>query len=123
MAERAAIRRGQLHWVDWSPARGSEPAGRRPALVVQHDAGNLSPTYPNTIVVAVSRQGREVPQHVRLRASARTGLRVTSFAKCEQMMTISKDRLSPSPIGRLDTRDMGEVDLALAMSLGLPIPE
>jgi mRNA-degrading endonuclease toxin of MazEF toxin-antitoxin module len=63
----------------------------------------------------------EIPLHVRVAASKRTGLRAASFVKCEQVMTVSKDRLS-APIGRLDAREMAEVDLAIALSLGLPVP-
>lgn len=118
MAERA-LRRGEIYWVDWSPARGSEQAGRRPALVVQGDAGNRSFSYPNTIVAAISTHGREIPLHVRLRAKTATGLRSPSFVKCEQILTISKDRLSAGPIGRLDAGLMADIDRALRLSLGL----
>lgn len=122
MAERA-LRRGDLFWVDWSPARGSEQAGRRPALIVQGDAGNSSTTYPNTIVAAVSTKGREIPLHVRLRPSPRSGLRKTSWVKCEQVMTISKQRLSPEPIGRLDAAELQQVDAALRLSLALGVQQ
>ena len=120
MVERA-IRRGEIYWVDWSPGRGSEQGGRRPALVVQGDAGNRSPSYPNTIVAAISTHGREIPLHVRLRPRTATGLRATSFVKCEQVLTVSKDRLSVGPIGRLDAALMADVDRALRLSLGLRI--
>ena len=30
-------KRGEVWLVNWSPARGSEQAGRRPALVIQND--------------------------------------------------------------------------------------
>ncbi len=119
MAEGRTPRRGEIYWVDWSPARGSEPAGRRPAVIVQGDAGNLSPSYPNTIVAVVSTHGREIPLHVRLRAGSRTGLRKTSFVKCEQLMTIAKDRLSNDALGRLDARELLEVDAAILLSLGI----
>lgn len=38
--------RGESRWVDWSPGRGSEQVGRRPALVVQTDAANRNARYP-----------------------------------------------------------------------------
>src|SRR5579862_7740433 len=85
--------RGQIYWVDWNPARGSEQAGRRPALVVQNDPFNRNTRYPNTIVVAVSTRGRDVPVHVMLEPTVENGLRERSYVKCEQVMTISKDRL------------------------------
>ena len=117
MAEKS-IRRGDLYWVDWSPARGSEPAGRRPALVIQRDAGNAAPTYPNTVVVAVSSQGRDIPFHVRVRPTARNGLRGVSFVKCEQIFTVSKDRLGPR-LGSLRPDEMRSVNDAIRLNLDL----
>lgn len=112
-------RRGEIYWVDWSPARGSEQSGKRPALVIQNDAGNNSVTYPNTIVATISTKGRSIPLHVRLRPSRRSGLRKTSFVKCEQVLTVSKERLSATRIGSLDEAEMREVDAALLLSLAL----
>ena len=86
-------RRGEIWQVDWSPGRGSEQSGRRPALIVQNDAGNRSTRFPNTIVVAVSTKGRDIPFHVRLEPSHKNGLSEVSYVKCEQVLTISKDRL------------------------------
>ncbi|MCF8087067.1 MAG: type II toxin-antitoxin system PemK/MazF family toxin [Desulfotignum sp.] len=36
------IRKGSLYWVDFSPAKGSEPMGKRPGLVLQNDLLNDS---------------------------------------------------------------------------------
>lgn len=118
MAETRAPRRGDLHWVDWSPARGSEAAGRRPALIVQRDAGNLATGYPNTAVVAVSSQGHEIPLHVRLRPTRENGLRNVSFVKCEQIFTIGKERLG-ARLGTLRPDEMAKVNEALRLNLDL----
>ncbi|MHB8523858.1 MAG: type II toxin-antitoxin system PemK/MazF family toxin [Limisphaerales bacterium] len=37
--------RGQIWLVNWSPGRGSEQLGRRPALVMQTDSANANPRY------------------------------------------------------------------------------
>ena len=73
----------------------------RPALVVQTDAANLNPHYPNTIVLTVSTKGKAVPFHVPTDASERNGLKERSFVKCEQVLTISKERLVRR-LGRLE---------------------
>lgn len=86
-------RRGEIWLLDWSPARGSEQAGFRPALVIQTDAANSNPSYPNTIVLAVSTKGKAVPFHVSLKPNRRNGLTEASFVKCEQVLTVTKDRL------------------------------
>jgi mRNA interferase MazF len=112
------ISRGDIWWVNWSPGRSSEQTGRRPALVVQTNAANHNPNYPNTIVVAVSTKGREVPFHVRLEPSEENGLSMLSFAKCEQVLTISKDRLEQR-LGRVGEHELEQVDSALRMVLNL----
>ena len=87
------VRRGDIWIVCWSPSRGSEQAGQRPAVVVQTDAANSNPHYPNTIVLTISTKGKAVPFHVSVSPSGGNGLREVSFVKCEQLLTISKERL------------------------------
>ena len=116
--QRAEVSRGELWWVDWSPGRGSEQAGLRPALVVQTNAGNHNPSYPNTIVVAVSTKGRELPFHIKLDPSPSNGLRTPSYAKCEQVFTISKERLQDR-VGKVADDDFARVEAALRMVLGV----
>lgn len=111
-------RRGELWWVDWAPGRGSEQTGRRPAVIVQTDPANRNPRYPNTIVVTLSSKGRDVPSHVRLEPTEDNGLSDVSFAKCEQVLTISKDRLQDR-LGRLGTKDVRRVSAALRTVLAL----
>ena len=89
-----------------------------PALVVQTDAANTNPRYPNTIVAAVSTSGRPVGTHVPLPPSADNGLSAASYVKCEQIVTISKDRLL-GRIGVISSEDLGQVDTALKQALNL----
>jgi mRNA interferase MazF len=54
----ADIRRGDLYWIDWSPARGSEQAGLRPGLVVQNDVANAVSGYPVTMQIMTVQKDR-----------------------------------------------------------------
>lgn len=120
MTEAPLPRRGEIWLVDFHPSRGSEQAGRRPALVVQNDHGNRNPRYPNTIVLAMSTAGKPVPLHVRVEPGGGTGLRAVSFVKCEQVLTISKSRLlGTRALGRLPPTGMRRVNTALRLSLAL----
>jgi mRNA interferase MazF len=112
--------RGEIWQVDWSPGRGSEQTGLRPALIVQNDQGNHSPGYANTIVVAVSTKGRDIPFHVFIPASRANGLTADSYAKCEQLLTISKARLVGHRLGRITNEQMAQVIEALKRSLAIP---
>ena len=115
----STVARGQLYWVDWSPGRGSEQTGRRPALVIQENPASSNPHYPLTIVAAVSSQGRNFATHVAVEPSATNGLSTRSYVKCEQIQTVSKERLVQH-IGVLEPEVMERVELALKKVLALP---
>jgi len=113
-----SVRRGEIWWVNWSPGRGSEQQGIRPALVIQTDAANLNPRYPNTIVVAISTKGKPVPFHVPADPSPGNGLKKKSYVKAEQLLTISKDRLVER-IGLLEKELLVQVEEAIRLVLEL----
>ena len=112
------IRRGEIYWTDWHPARGSEQEGRRPSLVIQTDSGNRSDKYPNTIVAALTTRKRDVLTHVSVEPDSENGLTRPSYIMCEQIVTISKDRLK-SRIGVLGVEDMNRVSETLKRALDL----
>ncbi|NTV15470.1 MAG: type II toxin-antitoxin system PemK/MazF family toxin [Desulfobulbaceae bacterium] len=109
-------RRGEIWLLDWSPARGSEQAGFRPALVIQTDAANSNPGYPNTIVLAVSTRGKTVPFHIPLTPNRRNGLTEASFVKCEQVLTVAKDRLVRK-LGVVGDEELGRINRAVRLVL------
>ena len=114
-------KRGEIWPIDWSPARGSEQRGVRPALIVQTDLGNQSTTYPDTIVLALTATDRRIPQHIRVEPTEDNGLRKVSFIMTEQIMTISKNRLVGKPLGRLRPGIMDLVEEGLCRVLDLPL--
>ena len=111
-------RRGEIWDVNWSPGRGAEQQGTRPALVIQNDRGNASPSYPLTIVASMSRTERELPLHVRITPSEENGLTDFTDVKCEQVMTIEKSRLIRLR-GSISSEELSRVDTALKVSLSL----
>jgi mRNA interferase MazF len=111
-------RRGEIWDVNWSPGRGAEQQGTRPALIIQNDRGNASPTYPLTVVASMSRTERDLPLHVRIAPTAENGLTNYTDVKCEQVMTIEKSRLLRRR-GAITSEELGRVDLALRVSLNL----
>src|ERR671930_701385 len=85
-ADFASPRRGEIWDVNWSPGRGAEQQGTRPALIIQNDRGNASLSYPLTIVASMSRTERELPLHVRIAPSSENGLSDYTDVKCQQVM-------------------------------------
>jgi mRNA interferase MazF len=114
----ASPRRGEIWDVNWSPGRGAEQKGTRPALIIQNDRGNTSPSYPLTIVASMSRTEREIPLHVRIAPSEENGLTDFTDVKCEQVMTIEKSRLIRRR-GVITSEELNKVDVALKLSLDL----
>ena len=111
-------RRGEIWDVNWSPGRGAEQQGTRPALVIQNDRGNASPSYPLTIVASMSRTERELPLHVRIAPTPENGLTNYTDVKCEQLMTIEKSRLLRKR-GTISAEELARVDHSLRLSLNL----
>jgi mRNA interferase MazF len=123
------VRRGEIYWIDWDPARGSEQAytgteGRRRGLVVSNDIANEH--APVIIVAAMTTRqpSRPYPFVVSLSA-AQTGLARDGAVNCLQLMTIARDRpsatsgRSPRPAGRVPSERMEDVDQALKAALSL----
>ena len=110
------IRRGEIYWVNWNPARGSEQAGRRPALIIQNDIGNRA--SPTTIVAAcTTAQAKPYPFLVPLPA-AETGLPKDCVANLSAILTIDQSRLLDRA-GTVSEASMAKVDEAVKISLAL----
>lgn len=108
-------KRGEVWLVNWNPARGSEQAGRRPALVIQNDIGNEK--APTTIVAAISSSVRIYPINVQINPPE-GGLDHPSIIMTSQILTISKERLEKR-LGRLSKDRLDDVDRAIKLSLAL----
>ena len=111
------IRQGEVYWLDFGVREGSEPAGRRPALIVQHDRFNRSAI--STIVVAAVTSNLRLggaPGNVRLR-EGEAGLPKASVVNVSQLRTVDRMRLQDR-VGVLGAARMREVLRGLALLLG-----
>ena len=111
------VRRGDIYYADLSPVVGSEQGGMRPVLIIQNDVGNK---YSPTVIAAAitSRMGKtKLPTHIDVYAD-KAGLSRDSIVLLEQLRTLDKRRLKEK-MGHLDETVMREIDVAIAVSLGL----
>ncbi len=109
--------RGEIYWLDFSPATGVEMRDPHPALVVQNDVGNRASAA--TIVVAITSNLRvaKLPVGVQIEPQE-SGLPRPSVVHAGHIYTVDKARLGRR-VGRLSAAKMEEVELALQVSLGL----
>jgi mRNA interferase MazF len=113
----ASPRRGEVWLVDLNPARGHEQAGRRPALVVSADAFNRS-RAGLVFVVPLTTRARGIPTHVEVRPPD-GGLHETSWARCEDLRSVSIDRLMTGPLGTVPPEVLGAIGERLRLLLQL----
>jgi mRNA interferase MazF len=111
------IRQGEIYWLHFGAAEGSAPAGRRPALVVQHDRFNRS-RISTTVVAGITSNLRlgAMPGNVRLRRGE-AGLDRSSVVNVSQLRTVDRTRLGER-IGALGLTRRQEVVRGLALLLG-----
>jgi mRNA interferase MazF len=85
-------------YAQFNPVIGHEQGGRRPALIISHDVVNLGPGG-RVIAVPFTTTDRGNPWHVEVDPSE-GGLSRKSFARCEDVRSLSQLRLD---------REMGAV--------------
>ena len=84
-------RRGEVWLVDFGDPVGREQSGRRPAVVVSADPLNESRAGV-VIVIPITTTNRGLPSHVEIEPGG-SGLDEVSYAKCEDVKSISEERL------------------------------
>ncbi len=110
------VRRGEVWLLDFGQPIGREQAGRRPAIVVSDDGMNDGPAGL-VIVVPVTSIRRALPSHIELDDPA-TGLDEVSYAKCEDVKSVSDHRLI-ARLGAAPVAPMFEIERVLRYLLGL----
>lgn len=111
------IRQGEIYWLHFGAAKDSAPAGRRPALVVQHDRFNRS-AISTTVVAAITSNLRlaAMPGNVRLRRGE-AGLPKACVVNVSQIRTIDRTHLVDR-VGILGASRVSEVIAGLALLFG-----
>ncbi len=107
------MRRGEVWWVDFEPARGGEVRKVRPAVILSNDLAN---EHLNRLQVVplTSNTGRVYPSEAVVEAAGQS-----SKAMADQLTTVAKQRLS-SRLGELSRKDLAAVERAVKVQLHLP---
>lgn len=107
------MRRGEVWWVEFDPAAGSEVRKTRPAIIVSNDAANRN--LARVVVVPVTgNTGRKYPGEAVVWVGGQS-----SKAVADQIMAADKSRLKER-LGTLTKADLLAVEDAIKIHLALP---
>lgn len=111
------MRQGDVFWLRFR-GRGSEPEGRRPAVVVQHDRFNRS-AIQTTVVAAITSNLRlgSMPGNVRLK-KGEANLPMSSVVNVTQLRTVDRSQLTER-LGTLGSASLQEILQGVALVFGL----
>lgn len=114
------MKRGDIYWANLAPRSGSEQTGKRPVIILSHDAFNETPAWRSIIVIPVSTsptQARRGPTVVALPAGT-AGLKNDSSAICHQVTTLDRSKLE-ARLGSLSANIVLQVEKALLAALDI----
>jgi mRNA interferase MazF len=108
--------RGEVWSVNLDPTQGREQAGTRPALVVSTNRFNSGPA-DLVVVLPITSKAKGIPLHVPI-TPPEGGVRMPSYAKPEDVRSISKSRLGKR-YGAVSGATMNAVEDRLRILLDL----
>lgn len=113
-SEDMEIKRGDIWYVSKDNYTGCEQAAGRPAIIVSNEKNNACAETVE-VVYLTTQPKKDLPTHVLIRSSERE-----STALCEQITTVSVDRLLGYK-GHLTPAEMTNVEVAMLISLELEV--
>lgn len=109
------MKRGDIYYIKSNFSEvGSEQHAGRPAVIVSSNGLNNNSEHVE-IVYMTRAPKKDLPTHVTVRDT-----QATSTVLCEQVHTVSKQRLGDY-MGGVTEQELAAIDTALAISLGLGI--
>lgn len=115
--DRLAYRTGDIILVDFHGI-GHQQRGIRPAIIVSNNVGNKFAPIIEVIPFTTQKQDKNMPTHVKFKASKETGLIEDSILLAENKTSINKFQI----IKKLGAANEDQLDaVACAMAMATPI--
>ena len=111
------VSRGDIIMVDLPNMGTSVQCGMRPCIVVSNNKANMY--SPNVIVVPLtSRNKKPLPTHYTMQPTKLNGLKVSSTALAEQIITLSKTMIK-RVVGKVDEEHIDNINRIIKESISL----
>jgi mRNA interferase MazF len=111
------VQRGDVHWADMDPRKGSEQGGNRPVLILQDNA-TLAIWRTVVVIPLTSNAGLAGRPGCVLIPTGAGGLRNDSVALCHQIRAVDKQGIG-ARLGTLPATLMTDVENELIRILSL----
>lgn len=104
--------KGEIYYIYKKESIGSEQEGGRPGIIVSNDVGNKHSGIVE-VVYLTTREKKPLPTHVEIHSAPHP-----SIALCEQVETVSKERIGRY-INSVTDDELEEIEKALLVSFGI----
>jgi len=111
------LTKGSIWLVNLDPVVGREQAKKRPCLIVSTNTFNDS-KYDLVCVLPITSKFRDLWWFVELQ-TAESGLPIISYVICNQVRTVSVERLLGKPFGIVSDKSLNQVTQRLKILLDL----
>ncbi len=106
------MKRGEIWWVNFDPAIGSEIKKTRPAVIVSNDVSNIHSNRVQ-VIPATSATKKLYPPECYVKIKNKL-----SKVMADQIMTVSKERLYDC-LGAVSLEELQEIERILLLQLGV----
>lgn len=109
--------RGDIVFINLDPTRGHEQSKTRPCVIISIDQYNTGASEMLVVIPLTSRH-RVLSWFVEIKGK-QTGLMNTSYAICDQIRTVTTERVTSNIIGRISSAQLQQIEMRLRILLGL----
>jgi mRNA interferase MazF len=111
------MKRGEIYFANLDPTIGSEIKKKRPVLIISNNANNRAAT--TITVVPLTSKTEKIYSFEVFLDMKESKLQKPSKALCQQIRSLSKERIIGRKIGELNIALMNKINAALCLHLDL----